>query len=502
MHRTLGILLAVVLLLTASLGIVWAVVESRADQITYTENILLGDVSAAEGITVDTRYEYQNHMVWFSQHRPAETMETDTEFRYYVEQAQFDQERRYTGINMNIIDTTYINWDWEVRDLADDSGLEGLMKAYYDLYHATEQGELTNTYIRYADYCEYYPLQIHVDGGKENYGYWDPYTKDRYGEYDADIGKIFNDYFKIPVMEDDWVQVVIDKRHSGYVSESVDITNSRKGEDYCQISGCGTATEDAIYFTFNATTNSGSPLDTSLIPGGYGLYALYQSAEGVDYESLRTLRPLDDSYYSMDMWVVEVRKYLMVQMEKEDIWYLSVMDLETMETLQQIELMEQDPEQYCWVSAQDGFILSVIEQVSVTVYEQNDEGLYEYRFTAPLPPSNIEVQADSMEGFDPDIHEGENQTFRVDNPIYNIGRYYSAYAFDGQRLAVAGRLEGHYLEDNHLVWDAKAGYNLAVYTKDGLQYFGEYISSLEPVGTTEYDYRKCSLHDISVSFDP
>ena len=329
MRRTLGILLAAVILLTASLGIVWAVVDSRGDQITYTENLLRGDVSAAEGITVDTRYEYQNHMVWFSRHRPAETMEADTEFRYYIEQAQFDRERRYTGIDMSIIDTTNINWDWEVRDLADDSGLEGLMKAYYDLYHGTEQGELTNTYIRYADYCEYYPLQIYVDGGKENYGYWDPYTVQRYGDYDEDIGKVFNDYFKIPVMEDDWVQVVIDKRSSGYASESVDITNSRKGKDYCQISGCGTATEDAIYFTFNATTNSGRPIDTSLIPGGYGLYALDQSGEGVDYESLRTLRPLDESFYYMDMWVDEVHNYLMVQMEKEDIWYLSVIDLET-----------------------------------------------------------------------------------------------------------------------------------------------------------------------------
>ena len=75
MRRTLGIFLAAVILLTASLGIVWAVVDSRGDQITYTENVLRGDVSAAEGITVDTRYEYQNHMVWFSRHRPAETME-------------------------------------------------------------------------------------------------------------------------------------------------------------------------------------------------------------------------------------------------------------------------------------------------------------------------------------------------------------------------------------------------------------------------------------------
>lgn len=502
MHRTLGILLAVVLLLTASLGIVWAVVDSRADQITYTENILLGDVSAAEGITVDTRYEYQNHMVWFSRHRPAETMETDTEFRYYIEQAQFDRERRYTGIDMSIIDTTNINWDWEVRDLADDSGLEGLMKAYYDLYHGTEQGELTNTYIRYADYCEYYPLQIYVDGGKENYGYWDPYTVQRYGDYDEDIGKVFNDYFKIPVMEDDWVQVVIDKRSSGYASESVDITNSRKGKDYCQISGCGTATEDAIYFTFNATTNSGRPIDTSLIPGGYGLYALDQSGEGVDYESLRTLRPLDESFYYMDMWVDEVHNYLMVQMEKEDIWYLAVIDLETMETLQQIELMEQDPEQYCWVSAQDGFLLSVIEQVSVAVFEQNGEGLYEYRFTAPLPEARIVVNELPLEGADTEIYGEDNYAFIEDNPIYNIGRYYSGYAFDGKRLAVVSRLEGRYLENGVLVWDEKAGYNLAVYTKYGLQYFGEYISSLEPVGTTEYDYRKCSLHDISVSFDP
>lgn len=502
MRRTLGIFLTVTLLLAAAFGTVWTLVDSRKEQITYTENVLQGDVGAAGGITVDTRYEYQNHLVWFSRHRPTETMKTETEFKYYVKQAQFDYEHRYTGINMNIIDTTNINWDWEVRELADDTGLEGLMKAYYDLYHGTEQGELTNTYIRYADYCEYYPLQIYVEGGKENYGYWDPYTKGRYGEYDENIGKIFNDYFKIPVMEDDWVQVVIDKRSSGYVAESVNITNSRKGEDYCVISGCGTATEDAIYFTFNATTNSGKPVDTSLIPGGYGLYALDQSAEGVDYSSLRTLRPLDESYYYADMWVDEEHDLLMLHTEKENVWYLSVIDLETMETVQEVELMVEDPDSYCWIMDQDGFLLSVIENESISVFEQNGDGLYEFRFTAPLPPSSIEVQADSMEGFDPDIHEGENQTFLVDNPIYNIGRYDSGYAFDGERLAVVCRLEGYQLEEGHLVWEEKNGYNLAIYTADGLVYFGEYLSSLEPLGTVEYDHRKCRLQEVTVSFAP
>lgn len=504
MRRLLVIFFAVLVLAGVLMGTVSAVVDSPADQITYTENVLLGDPSSAEGVTVSARYDYMDHLVWFSDHRPAEGESTDTDFRYYTSHTPFSDELVYYGVDMEVVSAWEMDWDYEIENTEDPGKFQGLMKAYYDLYMETEEGELTNTYIRYADSCDYYPLFGFVDAPGLTYSYWEAY-EECYNAYSDSrligVTRAFNDYFRIPVLEDDWVQVVIDKRYSGSVSESIDVSESRKGADCYSMGSVGAVTGDTIYFTFNAVTDQGNTVDTSLIPGGYGLYAISIAGDVVDCDSLRTVCSLDPTHVPQEMWVDEAHDLLMLRTEKDSIWYLTVIDLETMEIAQQIELLELPEDSYCWTEVGDDFVLSVIDEVSISIYQQNEQGLYEFCYTAPLPSETLEDYAE-----DPEDSALESWR-RRHNPIYNVNINVE-YDFDGERLAVVSVMEMGYLpgEDEarygtKAIWDDMCAYNLAIYTEDGLQYFGEYISSLEPIGVTEYAQRRCRLEDISVSFD-
>lgn len=487
MRRTLAVLLAALVLVAALTCVAFGVIGATKDQVTYQENILYGDASIAEGLTVSARYGYDNHVYWFTDHQPALGGETDTTFRFYTNEQQFDYAETYDGAYMEVVDTWDIYWDYIVEtEGVDTSRFFGLLEAYYELYQDTELGELTNTYLRYADYCDYYPLNGWMDFPENTDGYWQYYDDCyRYGE-DAAAAKAFNDYFRIPVLEDDWVQVVIDRRTGNGAAESVDVSNSRKGTDYFQMECVGVTSSTTMYFTFRPYTAQGNLVDTSLIPGGYGLYAIdYAKNEygrnAADYTTLRTLCALDPAYVPLQMWVDEEQNVLVLETEENEAWYLTVIDLETNEIIQHLELLQPPEDQYCWARFEDDFIVVMVLDVSVSVFEQNEDGLYEFRFTASVPEFDDPLRHDTY-WYD------ENG-----NEIYSIDTYNLYFDFDGERLAVVSGIDQDY---GYYAVDACA-YALSIYTENGLQFCAEYMSSLQPLGQTDYN-RQCRKEELDV----
>ena len=58
--------LFVLLLILSTVGICYfyTTVNAQKNKVTLTETVLAGDPSAAEGVTVDVKTHYDNHLFW------------------------------------------------------------------------------------------------------------------------------------------------------------------------------------------------------------------------------------------------------------------------------------------------------------------------------------------------------------------------------------------------------------------------------------------------------
>lgn len=488
MRRRLLILTVVFLLAAVLMAAAFAAINPGGEALTYEVKDQMGDESLTEGLTVTTRYDYWNHAYWFSNHEPFRGEATDTDFRYYINYPNFSDGLQYRGVIMDVEEEPgYSTWEYQVEQTAEGKGYQdavftGLEKAYYELYSSTAEGELRLEYIRYADYCDYYPLAGYVDVEGARWNYWN-----LYGMHSADSKEkleaavFFNNYFRIPVLEDDHVLMVADRQIYGAVAEAVDVSESRKGADWYQMETVGITTEDRVYFTFDAHTGMGNLVDTSLIPGGYGLYVMDISEDEDGYrtgelDSLRTVCGLDPEYAPRDIWVDEAYGLVVLQTEKDGGWYLQLLDDETFETLQLIRVRP-DREGYSWLEVGENFLACITWGEDMSVYSRDEQGLYSLSFQTDIPAK--------------------------DDPRYNFDWYgETAYAFDGTYLAVASRMWAEYMDGVYPVIDVACGYSLAIYGAEGLAYFANYESSLEPEDQDGwYGDRKIYMEDIQIQWN-
>ena len=300
MKRFVILLLAVLVTFSAVLGTSLAAGSAQA-LLTHEETVLLGDPAAAEGLKVSLRYTYRSYLEWAAQYRLGSPDTCQTDFRCYATERNYTQSAAdYRGVAMELAGSIYsqdhLSDLYRREEAYGGSGsYTGLLGAYQKLYNDTPEGGLTNTYLRIGDYCDYYPLAGWMELPNGGHG-WNIYSASGYWANGAESAAAFNGYFRIPVLEDDWIQVVADKR-GGNVVESVSVTEPRKGEDWYEPASVGICHENTAYFTFNAQTHKGNIVDTSLIPGGYGLYSLaYDSSGDPDFSTLSTRVPLDPAY--------------------------------------------------------------------------------------------------------------------------------------------------------------------------------------------------------------
>lgn len=110
--------------------------------------------------------------------------------------------------------------------------------------------------------------------------------------------KAWNDFFRIPVLDDEYYDVGLTKGSDGEIYETTDYGTAEGDDDfYFNVQSCDT--DEAAYFFFESHSMSGNVVDTSLIPGGYGIYRMpHGEKDGKSsIERLETVYPLDPNAY-------------------------------------------------------------------------------------------------------------------------------------------------------------------------------------------------------------
>ncbi|MBR5667291.1 MAG: hypothetical protein IKW95_06360 [Lachnospiraceae bacterium] len=469
-HRFV-VFLSLTVLLAA--GFLYAVVKAETGStrlVILPENVT-GDPKAAEGLVVSfdifTEIGIENN--------PYEDIHPEAEFDTGVYRSEVTYRADGPVLQYEIIPG---NRDYreELSHYLDEKriyeytrmGMYGLESGryhfglIYNLLHGTlikkweEAGK--PRILALSDYMDYYPMveEVYPPGwelrvGFSSHGYASLTEQDSIQDktispFEAAMAlRELKDFFRIPVLKgEQWIMT-----ENTYNPDPL-------GTEHFEPKFINTNNDRNIFVTFCSLAENGQPVDTSLIPGGYGIYILpYVSSKEnggrksyIKTEGLRLFSPLDPNTDVRKLGMSLDGKTLYVIYIKNGEYFVRIIDAETAEVYTDVSLGEDN-----------------------RTYDSDfNEILFPFEdyFAVWMNPGVVENRRLFVLGRKDDGHMG----MVMDIP-FTEGIYPSALSFDGTRLAVAST-------DYYTV-------QVVVYSKDGLLYQGFFEHSMY-VERLDYSY--------------
>ncbi len=452
MKKTLALFLVLFTVLTCGGIYVFALVEKEQDNVIFTESTVYGDIKYADGIDV-TRHIFLGDAEWNSICSINDGKVTaQTDFTYHDYGRKYEGGPDYHSIWLSTVE--YPDFSSSVRN---DKKLTEERKKLQDDFDELTKDSLENPVtvtFKLRDYYEYYPIGVSI---------WLPDATNIYGEadYEAadDVVKHFREFFKIPVPDSEFTTV---KAAVSYGAGGRIETITEKTHNYF-FNTLSAVCDSAAYFTFdNKFPDSDEKIDTSLIPGGYGIYRLpYDKSSDEDIindtvhtkvhaDKLEMVYALSEDDYIFEMMASFDKKHIYLLTNEGGKYYFTVVDEKTMTDLQKFEL-DMSEGFVSFHSAQDGYVVitrhSEQEGTDILLYEEN-EGLYEKKA---------------------DIYTAYTI---FDSNIY----------WDGERLAAVKTYDA--VRENTDLWghyelSYRCGFTLTVFDSEKTLYCGNYTSSLD-----------------------
>lgn len=274
-------------------------------------------------------------------------------------------------------------------------------KFFTDLKEEIPNNMPKNLKIRVQDVLKYY-----IIGGdiqiKENMNLLDFWMLFEYAGNEPIDKKLWSDiqaFFKIPVLENEYALVSVqrDSQENAVLSFSDNGSSSKNGADSFRFSTVSCATDEAVYFTFDAHTTNGNLADTSLIPGGYGIYRLpYDSETGIPKTSeLEMIYSLDPEMHYGSLHASPDGKKLFLTYYNEynnsdDIYSVSaqIIDIQSRSCDELLDIMESTEASIIWPRDDGEYLLFTdASQLRVYRYENGryEEFLYVDELDSELP---------------------------------------------------------------------------------------------------------------------
>ena len=446
MKKALALTL-VLLLLTVSAFACAASELNEGTDVQYTENVLYGDREALKGVRVNIESAYRYKLLWDTDFFPeSNSVQTDFSLHEFLEiNADAD--------DYSIVISTNYN-----RLFSEDH--MPLAKIFREM----EEKQQRVKYVQLKDYSDYYPLKINLeakDPASQN-GTRYIYSDSMAAAASNDLLDAITDFFKIPVLSDEELRLYVIHDNYGNVSRTVD--DSAAADNFRFDSLCA-AGRDGCFFTFNAHHPSGAVVDTSEIPGGFGIYYISFSIddETGTLKSLSNVCPLDPEIIPIVLSINSDKTQLRLISLENSLAVLTVIDAKTMEIIQRTEFPELGEAPVFWdYFVYDDFIVFWTRNDDLLLAAQNGSGLFETEIFCP-------AYAEGM----------PEQVFDYKNTVMD---------YNGERLVITHSPTGATDMYNY----DRCGVSITIFDKTGPIYQGIYTSSLDVANAFENAPRSCS----------
>ena len=350
MRKTLMIFLALVLVCGCGTALAAQAVSTSREEILFQEHIFSGDPAAADGLTVQLKTGMRYKLNWESTVQfSAQDYRTETSFRFLPAGQAKQPEMSYRGVEINFYHDAATTGSDDVF---------GFSTAYQSLLDTLSPGESGSRTIRFADYYDEYPFEFYIDLPGVRYGTlagWEDASEDSDwpGERaQAALGR----FFRIPVLQDEYVELGIDKNMDGSGSAR-SISSVREGDRFW-MNVESVITDDTCFFWFGNRTDKDRLVDTSRIPGGYGVYmlpygplapdaeasAFYGGNENEVYtDRLTCFFPVDPETRIEHLGLTPDKTRLLLHTVENNTYYVTLIDCKTGDTLQKLAVSDFEP---------------------------------------------------------------------------------------------------------------------------------------------------------------
>ena len=464
MKKVLCFLFALVILLTSLTVFVGKSLFDESENVTYRLVDEWGDRQYLSGVTADFDFSYYTILNWNSEFSPTgESKSTLTFDRWNKSSEGY----RYNGLSSSgfgIHDLKFMNN--ELNTALDELKAE-----------AVNPGDIRTRTFMLRDYFEYYPIWFGLDLNDISI-YWESGRGfDSAGKYNFSgitpsrgqaVTDTVSDYFRIPVTDDASITTTV---HAGDRNSFSWRTSSKNEFDFFFYDA---VFSDTVYFSFSnvlSTSDNGETelADTSLIPGGYGIYALPYSENDINYEALDTVYSVSSDSTVKALFHDEKRNELYLSLYENGRYTLHIIDRETMTDIAVFDLFECETGAYVRVAQYDDFFVFIKNETEFVIVKRENE-VYSKAFSGVMPAEYV-----------------------ADRDYFH---YNSKLAFDGERLVVL-TVEGAGDEEIKIM---SIQPDIMVFTEDGVQYYGKWVCSLgNPVTGVVIEDIRADAYSIRIS---
>ncbi|MBQ6660252.1 MAG: hypothetical protein IJM57_02345 [Lachnospiraceae bacterium] len=505
MRKHLIIMAVALLVTTVGSAVIIGVLKHRENTIVLTETTQEGSTSAAAGLTISFM-EY-----------PGIYNEKTADYSN-ISDKQWEQTIRYTTDGVSVTSRTMSDTDdlknrekeseeksnrhWESQnfglgDYIDGYSLNGDRKYLSKFISQDIKNTLVTdgqpVKVSLSDILTYYPMIYRVSlpySGDTQSSYIDVPSDDNhfvasgseirhssfYENKDTDnnnnvsvdytetakAAKKLEEFFRIPVIREDAFEFSYD--HEGDEFDDFWLSVERVGTDQFNPVFSSVIYNDAVYFTFDPHTEQGNVVDTSLIPGGYGIYILpfkLNHETGITTaltDELRLFVPLNPAMRNCEISISEEMGVMAINYTLDGQVGERIIDMKSCNCLYD-EMLADDAEPGTYLAAysvcgEDFVLVSVAKGLKYSDdsefnFNENEKFLREHSKFFVIGKKSDGTYAKMLES---NVEVGFGETM----------------AFDGERLAVV-----HFSGIDYAV--------VRVYNKDGLMYKGSLETSFTKV---------------------
>lgn len=457
---------------------VWKRVNEEKEDVVIYQEVLSGDPSAAEGVSLRIASQWEGHLLWDTKYSIGSGEGAESVYSFSLKPVAWEWES-YSSARAHLpygyggsFGTAMMEEDFPV-----DSQIL-FPEMIQAVAERTEKGETREETLRIGDYREYYPVDFELEGISV--------------EYQGDYGQTLNylaELFRIPVAEDR-IWITVEKYQTGdsasYKEECVRDAQS------IQLADASAFGKTGVYYAF--CLENGETGRQAHRGENSGLFYLPFEKQGnwilVDLTQMERVCPLPEGTVPEEMLLEEERGRLYMTVKGEDDYELLVYDLsEGIPKLTQTLALAQErlfltkeagsslylpdidselellPPRVCAMSREDGGLLMTWSDNGFSFVEEAD-GEWRLWCSGQFPEQPEEEYVGTGQGW------MRNHMFPMERECL----------FDGERLVLAA------FED----WDS-LNVLLAVYDRDGESYSGLYRHSGDSAGYFSQEHYKAGV---------
>lgn len=442
-------------------------IDQGVDQVGFTEETLLGTPCAADGLTVRLHSTYADQHYWDSEFQLPDYASAHTDYSYRPNGRQNPPDFPIPLEMKN-----------NLLQIYESTVPRELTSAYETLYSLAKAhpNELTEQTFFWKDYVDYYPLTLsfrfsHIGTESLTFGRHLTYPTQPLSPQEDPLQALI-DAFQIPVLEEETftLRMRVDESGNEY---DFDFSDNHEDHDdpFCshtdrenwpapadayQIHCFSVQADNTIYFCLNSKSESGTVMDFSHLPQGYGLYALPLESMDVNpkflpaTDELTMLCGLDPNMDILSLSLSPDQQQLLLFAVDNGFYTLMVID-RSGTVLQTLPLAPcTNSSAYAELMDCGNYLVAALDNSDrLAVLSRTEDGTLRLDFDCP-------ANADSWGGF-------------------GISLPHAALAYDGERLAVA-HMKNDY--DQYFLPNS-CTFFVDVYSADGLLYSGQFRTSLD-----------------------